>query len=254
MGWIPSSQSSNASWSLWAALLLPDILYNLLAMKVKMVLVFFGNRMFLAIIVLWVFWLLEDSRLTFLIQTRLMEPLLLSNPYRDSRVVWISSMHVESFDPHDHQLRHAKHAYQFSKYQIDLISTSLSRMATKKKTQDDRASICHVLAHPGACHTDILHPEMFPAVLAFFIVMAKLSAFFWVCMVISPSIVADGCLGSRLGLTQNPHSALQRGTCPGLCEPRPHYSFARSIWQRNSKVCFYVLIIWPSLRWHRACP
>ncbi|KAF8511203.1 hypothetical protein JB92DRAFT_3178001 [Gautieria morchelliformis] len=100
---------------------------------------------------------------------RLMEPLLLANPYRDSRVVWVSSLDTEVLDPMDIQLRRAKASYQVSKYQVALICTVLSGMSAKKTVQDNQARINHILVHPGVCDTNVV---------GFFLVIFKLLAFY----------------------------------------------------------------------------
>lgn len=122
-----------------------------------------------------------------------MEPLLLANPYHESRIQWISSVDTVPFDPRDPQLRESKCSYQASKYQIDLISTALSRVAATKKPPEGQAVIRHILVQPGVCHTALAS-----ASLGFFMVMAKILTFIWVCMAIYYLSLTDDCLPFRL--------------------------------------------------------
>ncbi|KAF8583988.1 hypothetical protein K439DRAFT_1389992 [Ramaria rubella] len=103
---------------------------------------------------------------------RLLEPLLIRNPYHDSRIEWLSSLDAipEDYDPKDPQLRQAKFSYQASKYQIDLLCAELARIAIP---QNNEIRMSHLLVHPGVCHT-----SMTDSVLNFALTFLKILSFY----------------------------------------------------------------------------
>lgn len=111
-----------------------------------------------------------------------MEPLLLANPYLDSRVQWMSSIHIEPSDPSDPQLRQTKTPYENTKYQVDLVATAFAR--TTAKENEDRARISHIIIQPGICHT-----ELTLKVLGWFLAICKVLSFYVVRMIISTGSV-----------------------------------------------------------------
>jgi hypothetical protein len=90
------------------------------------------------------------------IQFRALEPLLKNSAYRaDSRVIWSSSLEASArfYDSADWQLTKTDHSYESVKYQIELIATTLDRIALRDSSSPK--SIRHFVSHPGVASTKI---------------------------------------------------------------------------------------------------
>lgn len=75
------------------------------------------------------------------------------SPFDESKVIWCSSLEASPkfYDPSDWQLTDTDHSYEGSKYQIDLVGTTLDQLALTKTGKRTR----HFVAEPGVCSTSI---------------------------------------------------------------------------------------------------
>ncbi|KAH6896469.1 3-keto sterol reductase [Coprinopsis sp. MPI-PUGE-AT-0042] len=73
------------------------------------------------------------------------------------RVVWCSSLEAspDFYDSQDWQLRSTEHSYESSKYQIDLIATTLDRKALSRWKGEGELPVRHFIAHPGVTSTNV---------------------------------------------------------------------------------------------------
>jgi len=89
------------------------------------------------------------------IQFRELEELLAKSPFECSRVIWCSSLEASPrfYDSEDWQLIKTSHSYESSKYEIDLISTTLDQVA--RQSTKLTKPIRHFVTEPGVCSTSI---------------------------------------------------------------------------------------------------
>ncbi|PPQ97106.1 hypothetical protein CVT26_001011 [Gymnopilus dilepis] len=94
---------------------------------------------------------------------RELEDLLAKSPFDCSRVVWCSSIEASPkyYDSDDWQLKKSEHSYESSKYQVDLLATTLNQ-AAGQSTPATRKPTKHFISEPGVCSTSIsaklIHP------------------------------------------------------------------------------------------------
>ncbi|KAJ2928014.1 hypothetical protein H1R20_g9084, partial [Candolleomyces eurysporus] len=112
---------------------------------------------------------------------RELQPSLSRSPNGPARVIWCSSIEASPkfYSPDDWQLRSTEHSYESSKYQIDLISTTLDRLALSSSSSSPNASNSaitrHFISQPGVCHTNVAHALVGP-----FLDFCKLMVFYFV--------------------------------------------------------------------------
>ncbi|KAJ2921629.1 hypothetical protein H1R20_g15464, partial [Candolleomyces eurysporus] len=110
-----------------------------------------------------------------------LQPSLSRSPTGPARVIWCSSIEASPkfYSPDDWQLRSTEHSYESSKYQIDLISTTLDRLALSSSSSSPNASNSaitrHFISQPGVCHTNVAHALVGP-----FLDFCKLMVFYFV--------------------------------------------------------------------------
>ncbi|KAJ2918226.1 hypothetical protein MD484_g2198, partial [Candolleomyces efflorescens] len=123
---------------------------------------------------------------------RELQPSLSRSPTGPARVIWCSSIEASPkfYSPDDWQLRSTDHSYESSKYQIDLISTTLDRLATSSSSSSPNTPIIrHFISQPGVCHTNVANALVGP-----FLDFCKLMVFY---------------LARLLGSTQHPISPIK---------------------------------------------
>ncbi|KAI0347014.1 hypothetical protein BDW22DRAFT_485718 [Trametopsis cervina] len=89
---------------------------------------------------------------------RRLRPLLLAYASlcdQPSRVIWTSSLESQPrwYDRDDWQLVKTDHAYEASKYQIDLVAGKLDKISRQQGGEGD--VIRHMIAHPGVSHSEM---------------------------------------------------------------------------------------------------
>jgi len=101
-------------------------------------------------------WVWQSNVFGHFILYRELEDLLAKSPFECSRVVWCSSIEASPkfYDSNDWQLKKTEHSYESSKYQIDLIATTLDRLAVQS-TPGSGKPIRHFISEPGVCSTSI---------------------------------------------------------------------------------------------------
>ncbi|KAJ7283303.1 hypothetical protein C8J57DRAFT_1120742 [Mycena rebaudengoi] len=101
-------------------------------------------------------WVWQSNLFGHFVLFRALEPLLKNPAYSaDSRIIWSSSIEASPkfYDDEDWQLTKTVHSYESVKYQIDLIGTTLDRLALQNSTSAKR--IRHFISEPGVCSTKI---------------------------------------------------------------------------------------------------
>ena len=112
--------------------------------------------------------------------------------------MWCSSIEASPkyYDSDDWQLKKSEHSYESSKYQIDLLATTLNQ-ATVQSTPANRKPTKHFISEPGVCSTSIsaklIHPFLdYIKLILFYVVslgslafslnnlMTLLGSFLWV--------------------------------------------------------------------------
>ncbi|KAJ3544581.1 hypothetical protein NMY22_g2736 [Coprinellus aureogranulatus] len=108
---------------------------------------------------------------------RSLEKSLSSSPLGPGRVIWCSSIEASPafYDPSDWQLRSTEHSYESSKYEIDLIATTLNRLSTSP------SRVRHMVSQPGVVSTNVAHALVGPV-----LDMLKVLAFYFARWIGSP--------------------------------------------------------------------
>ncbi|KAF8898124.1 hypothetical protein CPB84DRAFT_1681510 [Gymnopilus junonius] len=101
-------------------------------------------------------WVWQSNVFGHFILFRELEDLLAQSPFDCSRVLWCSSLESTPtfYDPNDWQLRKTEHSYESSKYQIDLLGTTLNLLAIQSTLADGKQTR-HFISEPGVCSTSI---------------------------------------------------------------------------------------------------
>lgn len=89
---------------------------------------------------------------------RALRDMLVRNPYKDSRVMWMSSLEGRpSFFPglDDWQLVKTPYSYEASKYEAELIACTLDMAEAREKRAGNESGVRHLVVHPGVVGTNI---------------------------------------------------------------------------------------------------
>ena len=92
---------------------------------------------------------------------------------KPARMIWMSSVEGQPcwHDHDDWQLTKTDHAYEATKYQIDIISARLAQKSTESGGESD--VVRHYNVHPGIVHTNMTNGMVW-----FFLDMCKLLLFY----------------------------------------------------------------------------
>lgn len=84
--------------------------------------------------------------------------------------------HAKFFDAEDWQLKKTEHSYESSKYQIDILATTLDQLQLTTVPESQKR-IRHLVAQPGVCSTQISHSLIGPV-----LEVVKVVLFYLVCL------------------------------------------------------------------------
>lgn len=141
-----------------------------------------------------------------MIQFRTLQTMLLSSKSSlGSRVIWMSSLEASPkfYQADDWQLVQTEHSYEGSKYEIDLVATTLDRLALQEPVESKR--IRHFVVQPGVSSTNISN-----ALVGWFLDLFKLVAFYIVSRLDFPccTYVHLMCVYSQARWYGSPHHTI----------------------------------------------